>query len=213
MNRSTGYSTLKWLTNDRNVSAYYIVKRKNGSGGHNRAFTPRCISKLNKMVHGKTGLSQRKIGKTFRVSQQGVSSVVKRVGLHYLKRSVIPKVIKAQVMKQKSRLSKLRRGIFKPSSPVVIVMDDKCYFSLSGESMVTNLGYYTDGSNPVARNVQCRGKQKFPPRVLLWCAISSRGISKPFLHESGTFTNVLYQHIIKSHLFPCLLYTSPSPRD
>ena len=117
---------------------------------------------MKKIVHGKTGLSQRKIGKTFKVSQQGVSSVFKRLGLHYLKRSVVPKVTKAQVMKQKSGLSKLRRGIFKLSSPVVIVMDDECYFSLSGESMATNRGYYTDGSNPVARNVQCRGKRKFP---------------------------------------------------
>ena len=65
----------------------------------------------------------------------------KRVGLHYLKRSVVPKVTKAEVIKQKSRLSKLRRGIFKPSSPFVIEMDDECYFLLSGESMATNRGY------------------------------------------------------------------------
>ena len=119
------------------------------------------------------------------------SSVFKRVGLHYLKRSAVPKVTKAQVMK--SRLLKFRLGIFKPSSPVVIVMYDECYFSLSGEFMAKNRGYYTDGSNPVARNVQCRGKRKFPPRILLWCPISYRRISKPFLHEGGTFTNVLYQ--------------------
>ena len=53
---------------------------------------------IEKMVHGKTGLSQRKIGKTFGVSQQGVSSLFKRVGLHYFKRSVVPKVTKAHVM-------------------------------------------------------------------------------------------------------------------
>ena len=53
------YSTLKRLTNDRNVSAYNIVKRKNGSGGHNRVFTSQCMSKLKKKVYGKTAFCRK----------------------------------------------------------------------------------------------------------------------------------------------------------
>ena len=106
-------------------------------------------------------------------------------------------------MKQKLRLSKLRRGIFKPSSPVVIVV---LLYSLSSESIATNRGYYTDRSSPVSKSRQCRGQRKFPPQVLIWCVMSSCCISKPFLHESVTLNNVVYEDIItlKLNLFPYL---------
>ena len=59
-------------------------------------------------------------------------------------------------MKQKLRLSKLRRGIFKPSSPVVIVV---LLYSLSSESIATNRGYYTDRSSPVSKMFNVEDKE------------------------------------------------------
>ena len=59
MSRSTVYSTLKKLTNDRNESVYKTVKTK--SGVHYRVFTPQNVSKLKKWYMEKLACHKEKL--------------------------------------------------------------------------------------------------------------------------------------------------------
>ena len=59
-----------------------------------------------------------------------------------------------------------------------IVLDDD--HELSG-----NDGYYTGNFEITRDNVKYAGKTKFEPKVLVWLAISSKGISAPVIRPRG----------------------------
>ena len=55
-------------------------------------------------------------------------------------------------------------------------MNDESYFTLRHGGVSCNVGYYTDGKKSIPENVKFYGKQKFPSRIMVWCAISPKGL-------------------------------------
>jgi hypothetical protein len=47
-----------------------------------------------------------------------------------------------------------------------------------------NHSFYTDDIETTPDNVKCVGKSKFEPKVLVWCAILSKGISTPVIRQN-----------------------------
>ena len=64
-------------------------------------------------------------------------------------------------------------------SDFAIVMDDESYFTLHHDSIPRNAGYFmfNKSSTPVTVKFQCK---KFEPKIMVWLAISTEGISEPF---------------------------------
>jgi len=185
-----------------NILSKALVNRKVGSGGHNRKMTVTDENQMKRLVNGKSGVSQRKLCSKFKVCQATICKKLKKVGLKYRKRKKVPKVTSKQEILMKTRLSKLRRGVLKPSSNVDVIMDDESYFTLTGAGMPGNVGYYCDGKKTVAESVKFYGKRKFPQRVLVWCAISPRGISSIVILKNVTMNNVRYREILQKNLLP-----------
>jgi len=190
-------------------TTYNILKsasadRKEGSGGHNKLMTVLEENQLKRLVNGKSGVSQRKLAAKFNVSQTTIAKKIKKVGLKYRKKKKVPKVTKNQLILQKKRLSKLRRGIMKPSLNIDVILDDESYFTLTGAGMAGNTGYYTDGKKPVKQSVKFYGKRKFEQRVMVWCAISPQGVSSMAILTNISMNNIRYKEILRKNLLPFL---------
>jgi len=54
-------------------------------------------------------------------------------------------------------------------------------FTVSNFDIKGNDGFYTENIAEVPNNVRYKQKSKFADKVLLWCAISTRGISRPYV--------------------------------
>ncbi|MCP4459340.1 MAG: hypothetical protein GY816_15165 [Cytophagales bacterium] len=65
-------------------------------------------------------------------------------------------------------------------------MDDEKYFGLTGYQMSGNTQYYSPDVDRTPLQVKTRAKSKFEPKVLLWVAISEKGISEPTILNSAT---------------------------
>ena len=65
-----------------------------------------------------------------------------------------------------------------------IIIDDEKYFCFSNDEIPGNSGFYTNDINKCPDKVRFKGKEKFPKKILVWVALSSRGISEPLIGTS-----------------------------
>ena len=64
-----------------------------------------------------------------------------------------------------------------------LIMDDEEYFLLQDQSAPTNRGFYTSDKRTTAPQVKFKRTKKFEAKILVWIAISEKGISKPFFSK------------------------------
>ncbi|XP_017462431.1 PREDICTED: uncharacterized protein LOC108355809, partial [Rhagoletis zephyria] len=62
---------------------------------------------------------------------------------------------------------------------------DESYFTFSHHEISGNDGFYTDNIELTPDKVKYAAKSKFEPKVLVWAAISSKGVSVPLIRPSG----------------------------
>ena len=73
-------------------------------------------------------------------------------------------------------------------------MDDEKYFTFNGSNMSGNSRHYTNDKEKCSDDVRFVGKEKYPKKVLVWLAFSSKGISV-LLFRSST------SEAIKSNIY------------
>ena len=110
------------------------ISRKTGSG-RPQSLTKTEKAKLRRAVNNQTGVSQRKLGRKFNVSQKTISNHVKKLGIKVRRRKRAPKQTPEQVQRQNDRLQNLVQTSFSDESGDEIVMDDESYFTLDGTGM------------------------------------------------------------------------------
>ena len=130
------------------------------NGGKKRKLSKSDAKKLKKAVNNKTGCSQRKLARKFKVSQATVSREIKNQNVEYFKRKCAPAATEEQKERQKVRLRKLCRGVFRPTGNAKIIMDDESYFTLDGAGMPGNSGYYTSDRNSCPDNVKHKNQSR-----------------------------------------------------
>lgn len=64
-----------------------------------------------------------------------------------------------------------------------LIMDDENYFTLTNESVSTNRGFYTSDPGVTPAHVKLKRTQKYSAKVLVWIAVSDKGISEPFFAQ------------------------------
>lgn len=74
---------------------------KNSKTGRKRKLSKSDAKKLKKAVNNKTGVSQRKLARKFKVCQKTVSNEIKNQDVSYLKRKRAPATTEAQKQRQK----------------------------------------------------------------------------------------------------------------
>ena len=184
----------------KNIEERGYMLRKTGSGGHNRKMTPLKCMKLAKKIVNKTGCSQRKLARTFEVAQSTINNTIKNLKISYFKREKVAKSTKLQNMKQKRRCSILRRTVFQARSRKDVIMDDESYFSLSGEIKPGNSGFYSDNKSNTPDNIRYVGVKKFPTKVMVWAAISRKGVSRVVAIRRKSINRNSYLAILKKNL-------------
>lgn len=135
--RSTIYSILRTFEERKTTD------RKTGSGRASHKVTSQVRKRLVKAASDKAGVSSRKLAGKFGVCASTVSKVLREEGIKYLKRLKAPATIPGQEERQRTRCRKLSRDVLPAHSSHQIIMDDESYFSLKGDHMPGNSGYYS----------------------------------------------------------------------
>ena len=104
------------------------------------------------------------------------------MNIKYRKREKTPKYTIEQQIKAKKRSRKLVNQLHNTKS--LLVIDDEKYFCFAGDNMPGNSGYYTNNKKTCPESVRFIGKEKFPKKLLMWIAISDRGMSEPLFRTS-----------------------------
>ena len=169
------------------------LQRKCGSGRRAVKMSNSKTKRLISQVDRKSGILQRHLAKSFKISQSYVCKILKSQGVKYRKRQDAPDCSEKQAKIQKTRLRLLGRGPLKPSNEVDVVMDDESYFYLSGHNTPANAGYYASDDILVDSSVKYKRKSKFPGKLMLWLAISPKGHSAPyFMPRNCSITGKVY---------------------
>lgn len=142
----------------------------------------RTTKSLLSSAKNKVGQSTRRLSRKFGVSNTTVSTILKKNNVFYRKRKRAPKYTARQLEIIPKCCRALRDKHF--ANGKYMVLDDESYFTFSHHELSGNDGYYTDDIRTTPDNVKYAGKSKFEPKVLVWCAISSKGISAPVIRQN-----------------------------
>lgn len=69
------------------------------------------------------------------------------------------------------------------------ILDDESYFPLSKSQVPGNDIYYTMNPKTTPPSVKFKFKKKFEAKVMLYIAVSDRGVSEPYFKPSGLAIN------------------------
>jgi transposase len=179
ISRSTIYSIIKRCENGEQVED---KPRK----GRPCIMSNKMQKKLKNFAKNRVGVSQRKLASKFSVSRACIRRNLKKSGLKYYKRQKAPKYTKQQLKKIPTRCRKLRRDV--TDNQTFIILDDEKYFTFSRHCMPGNSGFYSDNKEEAPIDVKFKPTEKFPPKILVWLALSSKGISQPYIGKTKNYS-------------------------
>jgi hypothetical protein len=81
------------------------------------------------------------------------------------------------------------RHLYRKSQGMDFVIDDEHYFTLFKSNIPENTWHYTDDKDNCPSDVKFYKKQKFEKKIMIWIAMSPKGLSSPFFIPSGLAIN------------------------
>ena len=187
-----------------------LNRRKNGQSilevtrsGRPSSWTSSMKVKLKRLVNHRKGVSQRKLGNKFNKHHMTIGRQIKKLGIEDYSREKTPKYTEEQAVKAKKRSRKLVNLLYQ--SKAEIIMDDEKYFCLNGDNMPGSARYYTDDKSKCSDDVRFIGKNKYPQKILMWLAISNRGMSIPYFRPSKSVainTEIYINECLQPRLLP-----------
>lgn len=152
--------------------------RKPGQGRKPSVLTPQNLNKLKKMFTDRDDWSFRRAAKKFDTCHRHISRTLsEKCNIKCRKKKLAPKYKEGDEEDIKRKCSRLSR-MFQGND---IILDDEKYFSLKDQ--IHKL-YYSSDANKAPNKVKFRESEKYTPKVLVWLAGSSKGISKVYIHTS-----------------------------
>ena len=165
--------------------------------------TDQQLNGLVQAVNNKTGISQRQIAKRYKVHQTTISRTLKnRTSVVIRKRQKAPKMNdEEQEKRSRTNCGKLYRMILNGCD---IALDDEKYFGLSGDNVQCNKRYYSTDPSTTPSDVKFIKKKKYSPKILVWMAMSSKGVSNVYVHKSrqAVSTDIYLKECINKRLLP-----------
>lgn len=151
--------------------------------GRKKKLSVQTTKKLIQSAKNKVGQSTRRLGRKFKVSNATIHRILRRNNIFKRKRQEAPKYTAKQLEKIPKCCRALRLKHF--ANEKFIILDDESYFTFANHNTSGNAFFYTDDIETVPDNVRYAPKAKFEPKVLVWVAISSKGISTPYIRPIG----------------------------
>jgi len=186
------------------------LKRKPGSGRPAKIATKRNLGKIKKMVDHKDGCSQKRVAATFGCCHQYVSRILKkRLGVKCYKKIKKPAMTPEQKKRTRPKCRKMAK-LYKDED----IIDDESYFTLTHSSLAGNDRFYSSDIQKTPDDVKYKFKSKFEPKLLVWLAISPRGMSRPYFVPSGLAVNqhIYLEQCIQKRLMPFIKNKYPMGR-
>lgn len=137
------------------------------------------MTRLRHAAADRVGVTQRKLASKFGIAKSTIHYNLKKLGLTYYKRQKIPKYTEQQLQQIPKKCEKIRRQ-FTRKETFIIVNDEKC-FTFSNNDMPQNTGFYTFDKEHASDYVKFKPKEKYEKKILVWLALSAKGISTPFI--------------------------------
>ncbi len=137
------------------------------------------MKRLQDAAEHRVGTSQRKLAQKFGVVQSTINYNFKKIDLKYYKRQRTPKYTEKQIDQIPKKCRKIRRQI--TTKDTFVVIGDEKFFTFSNDDTSQNVGFYSFNKKYAPDNVKYRSKEKYPKKVLVWLALSAKGISTPFI--------------------------------
>jgi transposase len=171
------------------------VERASGSGRPAELMSKRDRQHLVQEAISADYPSQNRLASKYGISQPYVSKILTAADAHSFKRTKAPSTSGSQQEKQKVKIDRLYRLILdQNATSVSIVMDDESYFEMKSLNIPGNDHYYAHERNDAPPSKKFAPMEKFAPKVLVWIAISDRGLSRPYFAPStGALNAELYQ--------------------
>lgn len=140
------------------------------------------VKRLAKQINNKDGISQRHLAKQYHISQPYISKIINtKTSIRYYKKKRSPQRTLVQKAAVRTKCRKLV-SIFRKK---IIIIDDESYFGLSNTELSSNAGFYSSNTSETKNDVRLKRKGKFEPKLLVWIALSEKGISNHFIVPSG----------------------------
>ena len=163
-----------------------VLTRKKGSAPPTKIATPSNIKKFKKNFNHRNGRSQKNVAKKLNTSQQYVSKMLKnRTNVRCLKRTTKPRMTALQVKLARPKCTRL----LKKYRDVDFILDDESYFTLSNTTLAGNDCFYSDDVQKTPFGIKNKFKAKYEAKLLVWLAISPRGVSRVRYFKSGLAIN------------------------
>lgn len=174
--RSTVYGVLSTF------EARKSTERQRGSGRPACIMTQKRKKSLDKTVNRNPELTGTQLAKKYKCSRRHLQTTLKEMGFNCYHREKAPKYTPEQIMLVK-RHSRWMHDRYKTE---IFVLDDEKYFGLSGP---VNGMYYARSRESVPDEVRYVQREKYEKKVLMYLAVSERGISEMLLTESRIAVN------------------------
>jgi transposase len=190
-------SVYRWI---KQVKDKGTLERKISSGRPVKIATTVNIRKLKKMFNHRSGRSQRAAARKFGCTQPYISKLLKqRTNIRHRKKMKRP-----LLSEQQRKLARPKcRKILQHYGDCHFLIDDESYFTLSHTDQPGNECFYTDNLNKTPDNVKYNYKEKYPDKLLVWLAISPKGMTKPIFRKSGNAINQdVYLQMLQKELVP-----------
>jgi transposase len=180
--------------------SYWTVLRKSGSGGHNKSLNGNQLRSLRMTAVNKLGVSTRKLARKYNVGKSTIHRNLRSLGAKCRARKKAPFYSDDQQSRSQERAKKLAITL----RSKVLIMDDESYFSLKCDTIPGNDKFYTLDYEHAPPEIKFSQKKKFPVRMMVWLAISPKGVSEPyFLPSGGAMSGDIYRkECIQARLVP-----------
>ena len=175
MKRTTIYDIINRFESGKNA------KHQSGGGRPAKIFNKQAKKKLKRLVNNKDGVSQRKLAGCFQCTQSYVNRVIKSMGIQKYKKQKIQDRSDQQKEAKRAKSATLYRKYRDREW----ILDDESYFTKTHSTINGNDNFYSDNIDFAPANVKFRRKHKYEKKLLVWIAMSPRGISEPFIMASG----------------------------
>lgn len=193
--------------NERTVRRWYNqyrstgdIERKIPSGRPAVLATKKNLRDLRKAFNKRSGCSQRSAAKDLGCTQPYISIMLRKHIRCYkkLKRPDMTALQRQQARPKCSAMLKLYKKLD-------FILDDESYFTLSNANQPGNDRFYSDDLDTTPDTVKYNSVAKYPPKLLVWLAISPKGLAKPYFRSSGLAINQdTYLEILQKKLEPLI---------
>lgn len=181
----------------------YGMNRDRPRSGRPSKLSDQNLKAIVRSVNDRSGVSQRKIARRFQVHQSTISrNLLRRTSVVIRKRRHAPKMdSEDQEKRSKKNCGKLYRKLLNGCD---LIIDDEKYFTLGGDNVCGNRYFYSTNPGRTPASIKYQRKKKFQPKVMIWMAMSAKGVSSVYVHrgKQAVRQDTYLEQCINNRLLP-----------